>query len=148
MKKIVFFACLLLNFFYLFLEGCTDPQDLITPTHFSRVPGVTNLQGSVGYTAGGRRQILVSWMYDTTSSNIRSWDVTRSIDDTAIAQFVALEIIRKPTSGYPFYVDSTASLQIFTTDSIEVYYRVIPNGNDNFAGKPSEIVHLIVRQTY
>lgn len=145
MKKTHFFICVLLNFFYLFFEGCTDPQDLITPTHFTRVPGVTNLQGSVGYTAGGRRHVLLTWNYDTTNSNIRSWDVSRSIDDTAIVQFIPLEIVRRPVSGYPFFVDSSGTLQNVIVDSLELYYRIIPNGGDNYIGLPSDILHLILR---
>ena len=146
-KKVQFFTCLLFNFLYLFSGGCTDPRDLVSPNHFTRVPGVMNLQGSVGYTSSGRRQVLLTWQYDTTNTNIRSWDVTRSVSDTAIVQFVPLEIVRRQISVSPFYIDSTATLQSFSADSVDLYYRLIPNGGDNYIGPPSDILHIVFHQS-
>src|SRR3990172_707324 len=131
MKKSEVFACLTLIFFYLLVgHGCTEPQDLITPTHFTRVPKVLNLQGAVGFTPTGKRLVLVAWEYDTSNLNIRSWDLTRSINDTSVAAFVPLEIIRKPPLGFPSYSDTSAVLQShnMVTDSVDVYYKIIPNG--------------------
>lgn len=150
-KKIIergFFTCLLFNFFYLFFQGCADPQDLITPTHFTRVPSVTNLQAATGYTPTGKRLVLVSWHYDTLNANIRSWDVTRNVNDTSIATFIPLQIVRKPDQGYPSYADTSGTLQTFVADSVELYYRIIPNGGDNFVGPPSDILHVIVRKNF
>jgi hypothetical protein len=142
-------ACLFIIFSYLLIEGCTEPEDLIAPTHFTRVPKVLNLQGTISFTATGKRQLLVTWEFDTLSANIRSWDITRSINDTSIVNFVPLEIIRKPTSGFPFYSDTSASFQsaFMTADSLDVYYRTIPNGIiNNFIGQPSDVLHMIVRR--
>ncbi|MEK6755896.1 MAG: hypothetical protein AABZ02_07070 [Bacteroidota bacterium] len=149
MKKLAVFACLTLIFLYLLVHGCTEPQDLITPTHFTRVPGVLNLQGAVGFTPTGKRLVLVAWEYDTSNSNIRSWDLTRSVNDTSAAAFVPLEIIRKPASGFPSYSDTSAVLQghNMVTDSVDVYYKIIPNGVlNNFVGQPSDVLHVIVRK--
>ena len=148
MRNPIFFPCLLFIFLYLLIAGCTESQDLITPTHFTRVPAVQNLQGAIGATPSGKRQILVTWTYDTQNSNIRSWDLTRSIDDTASAAYVALEIISKPSAGFPSYSDTSAILQNdgFIFDSLDVYYKIIPNGNDNFIGKPSDPLHIVVRK--
>jgi hypothetical protein len=142
-----FFACLSVIFLYLLVQGCTEPQELITPTHVTRVPKVLNLQATVGITITGKRLVLLTWQYDTTNGNIRSWDITRSINDTAAAAFIPLEIVRKPAAGYPSYSDSSGSLQTFTADSLELYYRVIPNGiTDNFVGQPSDLLHVILRK--
>lgn len=142
-------ACLLLIFLYLLLEGCSKPEDLITPTHFTRVPKVLNLQGTVNVIPTGKRQLLITWEYDTLNTNIRSWDIARNINDTSIVNFVPLEIIRKPATGFPFYSDTSATFQsaYMTTDSLDVYYRVIPNGIiNNFVGQPSDVLHIIIRR--
>jgi hypothetical protein len=148
-KQSAFSVCLLAIFLYLFVEGCSKPEDLVAPTHFTRVPKVTNLQGTIGVTPTGKRQLLITWEYDTLSSNLRSWDITRNINDTSLVNFVPLEIIRKPATGYPFYSDSSSTFQssVMTTDSLDVYYRVIPNGIiNNFVGQPSDVLHMIVRR--
>ena len=148
MRNSIFFPCLPFIFLYLLIAGCTEPQDLITPTHFTRVPAVQNLQGAIGATPSGKRQILVTWTYDTQNSNIRSWDLTRSIDDTAAAAYVPLEIISKPAFGFPSYSDTSAIIQNdgFIFDSLDVYYKIIPNGGDNFIGQPSDPLHVVVRK--
>lgn len=147
MTKKQLFACLVFNFFYLLLQGCSEPQDLITPSHFTRVPKVLNLQGVVGFSLSGKRVIIVSWEYDSTNTDIRSWDVTRSINDTAAAAYIPLEIVRKPASGYPSYSDSSGSLQNIVTDSLDVFYKIIPNGIiNNFVGQPSDVLHIILRK--
>jgi hypothetical protein len=150
MKKTTpIFICLFVILLYLFLEGCTKPEDLLTPTHFALVPKVLHLQGTVGLTPSGKRQLLITWEYDTLNTNIRSWDITRNISDTTITNFVPLEIIRKPAGGYPFYSDTIAAFQnaYMTTDSLDVYYQVIPNGIiNNFVGQPSDVLHMIIRR--
>src|SRR3990172_731835 len=108
MRNSIFFPCLPFIFLYLLVAGCTEPQDLITPTHFTRVPAVQNLQGAIGATSSGKRRILVTWTFDAQNTNIRSWDLTRSIDDTAAAAYVPLEIISKPAFGFPSYSDTSA----------------------------------------
>lgn len=149
MKITTFFTCLTFIFLYLFfVEGCTEPQEIITPSHFTRVPDVLNLQGTMGVTPSGRRQIIVIWTYDTQNTNIRSWDLTRSINDTSAAAYVPLEIIRKPSFGFPSYIDTSGTLQnqAIQADSLDVYYKIIPNGNDNFVGKPSDVLHVIIHK--
>jgi hypothetical protein len=143
------FICLLVILLYLLIEGCTKPEDLITPTHLTLVPSVRHLQGTIGVTPSGKRQLFVTWEYDSLNTNIRSWDITRNINDTSIVNFVPLEIIRKPAAGYPFYSDTIATFQSanMTTDSLDVYYQVIPNGIiNNFVGQPSDVLHMIVRR--
>ena len=148
-KRGLFSICLLAIFLYLLVEGCAKPEELVAPTHFTRVPKVSNLQGTIGVTPTGKRQLLITWEYDTLGTNLRSWDITRNINDTTSANFVPLEIIRKPATGYPFYSDTSATFQsaYMATDSLDVYYRVIPNGiTNNFVGQPSDVLHMIVRR--
>ena len=148
-KRGLFSICLLAIFLYLLVEGCAEPEELVAPTHFTRVPKVSNLQGTIGVTPTGKRQLLITWEYDTLGTNLRSWDITRNINDTTSANFVPLEIIRKPATGYPFYSDTSATFQsaYMATDSLDVYYRVIQNGiTSNFVGQPSDVLHMIVRR--
>lgn len=150
MKKNQVFTCLLFIFFYLFIEGCTDPQELIAPTHFTRVPPVLNLQGTVGFTPSGKRIVRLRWEYDTLNTNIRSWDVTRSVNDTSLAAFIPLEIVPKPLFRFPSYADSSGTVQTVPVgaDSVNLYYRIIPNGvQDNFIGQPSPRLHVIFRRS-
>jgi hypothetical protein len=149
MKRIVFgpfiITCLAGLFSYLVGAGCTDPIAIVDPIHLSFVPEVQELQANVGSTSAGRRRVLLTWQYDTLNSNIRTWDIQRSINDTTIATLSFLEFVRKPDFGYPIFVDSSSQLQGIQTDSLDVYYRVIPNGDlRNYVGRPSTILHVIV----
>jgi hypothetical protein len=88
---------------------------------------------------------MLTWQYDST--NLRSWDVQRAINDTATTSLAFQELVPKPTSGYPVYVDSTGQLQSFIADSLDLYYRIVPNGiRDNFIGEPSRRLRVILRR--
>ena len=144
--KSAFWACLLLFFLYLVLVGCTEPRALLTPTELTAVPNVHDLQASVGLTSIGNRRVLLTWKYDSTNANLRSWDIQRAVNDSAVETLGYLDLVRRPTSGYPFYSDTSGRLQQFDTDSIEVYYRIVPNGDvNNFIGEPSVPIHVLVR---
>jgi hypothetical protein len=140
--------CLAGLFSYLVLVGCTDPLGLIDPVHLTFVPNIQHLQAAVGSTPTGKRRVVLTWQYDTLNTNIRTWDIQRAINDTTIASLSFLELVRKPDHGFPIYIDSTSQLQSLQLDSVDVYYRVIPNGDlRNYIGEPSSILHVIVRRT-
>jgi hypothetical protein len=143
------FGCLLLIFLYFVLGGCTDPSSLpAIPEHYTLVPSVDNLQAIVGISTTGKRMIVLSWRYDTTNTNIRSWDVLRTITDTSQGAYLIEQSILKPSQGYPSYIDQSEKLQFLETpspDSIDVYYRVVPNGQTRgYTGKPSDNLHVVV----
>jgi hypothetical protein len=138
-------TCLAGLFSYLVGAGCTEPVGIVEPIHLTFVPEVQDLQAHVGLTSGGRRRVLLTWRYDTLNTNIRTWDLQRSINDTTIASLSFVDFVRKPDSGYPFYVDSSSQFQAIQPESLDVYYRVIPNGDlRNYVGRPSAILHVIV----
>jgi len=146
-KDVLARVCLAGLFSYLVITGCTDPLDLIDPIHLTFVPNIQNLQAAVGSTPTGKRRVVLTWQYDTLNTNIRTWDVQRAIDDTTLAELNFLELVRKPAFGYPLYIDSSAQLQNIQLDSLDIYYRVIPNGDlRNYIGEPSGILHVIVRR--
>jgi hypothetical protein len=109
--------------------GCDKPRDLITPTHIGRVPDVKNLSVTVGKTPTGKYLVLLNWSYDD-NGNLREWEVYRSLRDTTGGNYSFLQ----PPVKIPSYADST--IPSFVEDSIFVYYKVIPVGNDRFLGKP------------
>jgi hypothetical protein len=147
-KAFVWRICLVGLFSYLVLPGCTEPLGLIDPIHLTFVPNIQQLQATVGATPTGKRRVVLAWRYDTLNTNIRTWDIQRSIDDTTLASLNFLELVRKPDSGFPYYIDSSGQLQDLQLDSLDVYYRVVPNGDlRNYIGEPSGVVHVIVRRT-
>jgi len=130
---------------YLVISGCADPLDLVDPIHLRFVPNIQQLQAAVGSTPNGKRRVVLTWRYDTLNTNIRTWDIQRAIDDTTISALSFMELVRKPAFGFPIYIDSSAQLQNIQFDSLDVYYRVIPNGElRNYVGEPSAILHVIV----
>lgn len=138
-------TCLAGLFSYLLVAGCTEPIDIVDPIHLTFVPEVLELQAHVGSTTGGKRRVLLTWLYDSLNTNIRTWDIQRAINDTTLVALSFLDFVRKPDAGYPIYVDSSSQFQTIQADSLDVYYRVIPNGNLlNFVGRPSAILHVIV----
>ncbi len=148
MKK-VFWGCLLTVFLYLSLSGCTDPASIPeVPQHYTYVPTVDQLQGATSRTRSGKRQVVLTWQFDTTNTNIRSWDIRRTITDTTEAEFRIEGSVLKPAFGYPAFVDSSDDLQfldITSPDSVDVYYRIIPNGNlRSYVGKRSETLHILL----
>lgn len=147
-KKMTFLRpCLQGLLLYLALGGCTEPIGLITPTHLTSVPNVQALQAATGISGSGKRFVLLTWRYDTLNTNIRSWDVERAENDSALAKLVFFDLVSKPTFGYPRYADSSSRLQSFPEDSIELFYRIVPTGlNNNFIGEPSQILHVRFRR--
>ncbi len=102
---------------------------MITPTHIGRVPDVKNLSASVGKTPTGKYLVLLNWGYDD-NGNLREWEVYRALRDTAGGNYSFLQ----PPVKIPSYADST--IPAFAEDSIFVYYKVVPVGNDRFLGRP------------
>lgn len=144
-SRALIFTCLAGLFSYLVGAGCTEPIGIVDPIHLTFVPEVQEFQAHVGYTSAGRRRVMLTWRYDSLNTNIRTWDIQRSINDTTIASLSFVDFVRKPDSGFPLYVDSSSQFQAIQPESLDVYYRVIPNGDlRNYVGRPSAILHVIV----
>lgn len=147
--RTVILGCFLTMFLYFVLSGCTDPASLpAVPEHYTLVPSVDYLQASVGKSKSGKHMVVLAWHYDTLNTNIRSWDIYRTITDTAQGAYRIEGSLLKPSRGFPAFADSSGELQFLdipSPDSIDVYYRVIPNGQTRgFVGKPSDNLHVIV----
>jgi len=122
------------------LYGCDKPKELITPTHIGRVPEVKNLNARIDTTKTGKYLVLLNWEYDD-NGNLREWEVYRALRDTAGGNYSFLQ----PPVKVPSYADST--IPSFGEDSIWVYYKVIPVGNDRFLGKPGIIRLTLFRKS-
>ena len=145
----VFPACLLSIFLYLTLAGCTDPASIpAVPLHYTYVPMVLNFQAETAKSPIGTRLVWLTWQFDTTSTNIRSWDVYRNSIDTIKGNYAPLGLVSKPSRGYPYFIDSTCGapfLNIPAPDSLDIYYYIVPNGQlRSYIGKPSDIVHVVM----
>lgn len=126
---------LILALFY----GCDKPKELITPTHIDRVPEIKNLNARIDTTKTGKYLVLLNWEYND-NGNLREWEVYRALRDTAGGNYSFLQ----PPVKVPSYADST--IPSFAEDSIWVYYKVIPVGNDRFLGKPGIIRLTLFRK--
>jgi len=114
---------------FILFHGCDKPKELITPTHIGRVPEVKNLSTKVDTTKTGKYLVLLNWEY-TDNGNLREWEIYRALRDTTGGNYSFLQ----PPVKTPNYADST--IPSFAEDSIWIYYKVIPVGNDRFLGKP------------
>lgn len=132
MLKLAFSVCLSVLLMFLFFYGCDKPRELITPIHIGRVPDVKNLRARVDTTRTGKYLVLLNWEYED-NGNLREWEVYRVLRDTAGGNYSFLQ----PPVKTPSYGDST--VPTFVEDSIWVYYKVIPVGNDRFLGKPGMV---------
>lgn len=129
MPKALFPSLLLAISIFTLFYGCDKPRELITPTHIGRVPEVKNLTAKVDTTITRKYLVLLNWEYDD-NGNLREWEIYRALRDTTGGNYSFLQPPVKTTS----YADST--IPSFVEDSIWVYYKVIPVGNDRFLGKP------------
>lgn len=123
--------------FVLGIVSCNSPEEIINPSHLSRVPRATNLSISYDTSATGKYQIAINWLTESTD-NLKDFEIYRSIND---ANFFFLS---GGISGYNF-VDSS-----FTTaaDSIKLAYFVNGRGIDRFVGQSSDIVRIIVTKIF
>jgi hypothetical protein len=142
MRTTPFFSCLVAIIVYFSLTGCSDPQSPPEAYHYTRVPQAKNLQAVYQKTPSGKRTLRVSWEFDTLNLNLRSWDFDRATIDTAKDFWKTLLYVNRSTflHGYPFVVDSSSELQDSSPDSIRIFYRLRPNGGDNFVGPLSDIL--------
>ncbi len=120
---------------YLFIFGCSGPEDVISPTHYTRVPKAENLSAAVDTTDSGNHRVTLNWSVRSTT-NLRDYEVNRSYekrDET----FVGLS----PKTTNTTYVDTT--IKAFE-DTLIVYYRIVASGFDRFVGEPSEILEVTI----
>lgn len=127
---------IVLLFSAILLVGCGDPEPIIAPTHFTRVPRPVGLTAVSDTTVTGKNKITLNWSVPT-EENLKDFSVSRAfqIDPTAKITFstIALNYTKKN------YVDSAL---INFSSSLIIYYFIQPRGNDTFVGENSDTVKI------
>jgi hypothetical protein len=132
MRKVYYIATVLL----LIILGCDKPQDILTPTHFSRVPQGYDLSATVDTTVTGKYRISLKWKADDMT-NLRTFEVYRAFG--APLTFSVLQ----PAVTTTAYVDSFAAS---ITDTLNLYYHVIGTGIDRFVGQSSDNLLVTIKK--
>lgn len=118
-------------------ESCGNAEEIITPSHYSRVPRPVNLSANYDTTSSGKYRIFLSWNVESTN-NLKDFEIYRSVNSNNFF-FLVGGIIS--TS----YIDSTLSN---STDSLKVAYYVNGRGIDRFVGQSSDTISIIITKIF
>lgn len=129
-----------LSIFSIFLSflvfSCGDAEDVVSPTHYSRVPRPVNLSASFDTTSTGKYRVIINWAVESTN-NLKDFEIYRSIDNS---NFFFLFGGMTSTS----YIDSTLA----NTKDYSLAYFVNGRGIDRFVGQSSDTVKIIVTKSF
>ena len=116
--------------------GCGDPEPLIAPTHFNRVPRPLNITAISDTTVTGKFKITLNWSVES-EENLKDFSILRAfqIKKTTAVKFNATTLNYTQTT----YVDSSI---INFSDTLWVYYYVQPRGKDSFIGQNSDTLKI------
>lgn len=117
-------------FLSLILISCSEKEDVISPTHYDKVPKPKWESISVDTTDTGKLSITLNWSV-SSSEKVRDYDLYRAANN--------------PTSFVSRNAVSTTlvdSLFDATLDSVKLYYYVAAKGYDRFVGEPSDIIEI------
>ncbi|NWF87911.1 MAG: hypothetical protein HXY50_00450 [Ignavibacteriaceae bacterium] len=135
MKNIILSISLL--FSTLLILSCGEAEDIITPTHYSRVPRPTNLSISFDTTSTGKYRVQINWQVNSTE-NLKDFEIYRSVNNGGF--FFLFGGITSTS-----YVDSTNSK---ATDSLKLAYFVNGRGIDRFVGQSSDTIRIIATNKF
>ncbi len=141
MKKVV-----LILFVGLILISCSITEDLISPYHYSIIPGVSNFRlVSIDTSSTGKKRVNLSWELADTS-NLRFFEIYRS---------------QKNPDNYNIIVSNlrefsySDSILPTINDSLRLFYLVYPIGTKtdvrtgvqvSFIGPPSDTLIVTVKK--
>lgn len=123
-------------FTILFFISCGEPEELVNPTHYARVPRAVNLSASYDTTATGKYRIMLSWGV-TGTENLKDFEIHRSVNN---ANFFFL------TGGIVStnYIDSSLS----NTRNYTLAYFINGRGIDRFVGQSSDTIRITVTKSF
>ncbi len=131
----------LFTFLCLIFAACNSPEDIVEPTHLTRVPVPTGLQAIKDTTVTGKAKISLTWTV-SSMENIKTFEVQRAVSTT---DKTGKDV---KTKYYPMQPPVTVAAIVdsfsFTTDTVYAYYSVIPTGKDRFIGKGSDTLKVII----
>ncbi len=119
--------------FILLLASCSSPEDIIEPTHFTRVPVPVNLSAVADTTVTGKVRVTLTWS-TASINNLKSYEVYRASLTKTSRYFPLVPIVTTTT-----FVDSFA---VTFTDTFKVFYYITPTGEDRFVGKNSDTLYV------
>ena len=119
------------------IYSCGKADDIITPTHYSRVPRPINLTVSFDTTSTGKYRVRINWEVESTD-NLKDYEIYRGINNGSL--FFLFGGINSTS-----YIDSTLSS---STDSLKLAYFVNGRGIDRFVGQSSDTIKIIVTKTF
>lgn len=117
--------------------SCGKADDIITPTHYSRVPRPINLTASFDTTSTGKYRVSINWVVESIE-NLKDYEIYRGINNGSL--FFLFGGIYSTS-----YTDSTLST---STDSLKLAYFVNGRGIDRFVGQSSDTIKIIVTKTF
>lgn len=121
----------------LIIISCGEAEDIISPSHYSRVPRAVNLTASYDTSATGKYRVRINWLVESTN-NLKDFEIYRSVNS---GNFFFL-------SGGLTVTNFTDSSYSNTTDSLDLAYYINGRGLDRFVGQSSEIVRIIVKKSF
>ncbi len=135
--KNIFLILLVLIIGSLNIISCGEAEEIISPSHYSRVPRALNLTASYDTSATGKYRVSINWSAES-SNNLKDFEIYRSVNS---GNFFFLSGGITVTN----FIDSSYSN---TTDSLDLAYYVNGRGLDRFVGQSSEIVRIIVKKSF
>ena len=135
--KNIFLILLVLIIGSLNIISCGEAEEIISPSHYSRVPRAVNLTASYDTSATGKYRVSINWSAES-SNNLKDFEIYRSVNS---GNFFFLSGGITVTS----FIDSSYSN---TTDSLDLAYYVNGRGLDRFVGQSSEIIRIIVKKSF
>src|SRR3972149_9366019 len=120
--------------FYLTSRGVA--VDIISPTHYSRVPRAVNLSISYDTTSTGKYLVMINWAVESTN-NLKDFEIYRSVNNSNF-----FFLFGGMTSAN--YVDSSLT----NTSDYSLAYFVNGRGIDRFVGQSSDTIKISVTKSF
>lgn len=120
----------------LYLNSCGKAEDIISPSHYSRVPRPVNLSISYDTTTTGKYRVRINWAVESTT-NLKDFEIYRSINNSNYFFLNGGIVINS-------YVDSSLS----NTSDNSLAYFVNGRGIDRFVGQSSDTIKILVTKIF
>lgn len=118
------------------IYSCGKADDIITPTHYSRVSKPINLTASYDTTSTGKYRVMINWGVENTN-NLKDFEIYRSVNNS---NFFFLFGGMMSTN----YIDSS----LVNTSDYSLAYFVNGRGIDRFVGQSSDTIRISVTKSF
>lgn len=120
----------------LYLISCGKAEDVVSPSHYTRVPRAENL--SVGYdtSATGKYRVSINWSV-ASNNNLKDFEIYRSINNASYFFLVGGVTDLN-------YIDSSLA----NTSDYSLAYFINGRGTDRFVGQSSDTIKITVTKTF